>query len=44
MFRSGFKKRFGEDRFFSRTAQALKYVWEEIEREKESEDKVINIS
>jgi SulP family sulfate permease len=44
LFRSGFKKRFGENRFFNRTAQALKYVWEEIEREEESEDKVINIT
>ena len=43
-FRSGFKKRFGEDRFFSRTAQALKHIWKELESEEEDNDKVINIS
>ena len=44
LFRSGFKKRFGEDRFFNRTAQALKYVWKELESEEEDKGKVINIS
>ena len=45
LFRSGFKKRFGENRFFNRTAQALKHVWKELENEeKERDDKVINIS
>jgi SulP family sulfate permease len=46
LFRSGFKKRFGEDRFFNRTAQALKHVWKELESEEEDKDKgkVINIS
>jgi len=44
LFRSGFKKRFGENRFFNRTAQALKYVWEELESEEEEKGKVINIS
>jgi len=44
LFRSGFKKRFGENRFFNRTAQALKYVWEELESEEEEQGKVINIS
>ena len=43
-FRSGFKKRFGEDRFFNRTAQALKHVWKELESKEEDKDKVINIS
>jgi len=44
LFRSGFKKRFGEDRFFNRTAQALKHVWKELESEEEDKGKVINIS
>ena len=44
LFRSGFKKRFGENRFFSRTAQALKYVWEKLESEEDDKDKIINIS
>ena len=45
LFRSGFKKRFGENRFFNRTAQALKHVWKELESEEEEDrDKVINIT
>ena len=44
LFRSGFKKRFGENRFFNRTAQALKHVWEALESEEEDKGKVINIS
>jgi len=44
LFRSGFKKRFGENRFFNRTAQALKHVWKELESEEEEKGKVINIS
>ena len=44
LFRSGFKKRFGEDRFFNRTAQALKHVWEELESDEKDKGKVINIS
>jgi SulP family sulfate permease len=31
LYRSGFKKRFGENRFFDLRADALKYVWQEIE-------------
>jgi SulP family sulfate permease len=44
LFRSGFKKRFGDDRFFNRTTQALKHVWKELESEEEDKGKVINIS
>ena len=44
LFRSGFKKRFGENRFFNRTAQALKHVWQELESEEKDKDKVINIT
>ena len=46
LFRSGFKKRFGENRFFNRPAQALQHVWKELESEEEEEEKgkVINIS
>ena len=39
LFRSGFKKRFGDNRFFDLRADALKYVWQEIENlENEIED------
>jgi SulP family sulfate permease len=31
LYRSGFKKRFGENRFFDLRADALKYVWQELE-------------
>ena len=31
LFRSGFKKRFGDNRFFDLRADALKYVWQEME-------------
>jgi SulP family sulfate permease len=31
LFRSGFKKRYGDNRFFDLRADALKYVWQEME-------------
>ena len=31
LFRSGFKKRYGENRFFDLRADALKFVWQELE-------------
>ena len=31
LYRSGFKKRFGENRFFELRADALKYVWRQLE-------------
>ncbi len=31
LYRSGFKKRFGDNRFFDLRADALKYVWQELE-------------
>ena len=31
LYRSGFKKRFGENRFFDLRADALKHVWQELE-------------
>jgi hypothetical protein len=37
LFRSGFKKRFGDNRFFDLRADALKYVWQELENS-ENED------
>ena len=45
LFRSGFKKRYGENRFFDLRADALKFVWQELEiLEKESEEEVdVNI-
>ena len=33
--RSGFKEKFGEDRFFNRRAEALRFAWQEIEGESE---------
>jgi SulP family sulfate permease len=39
LYRSGFKKRFGENRFFDLRADALKYVWQEIE-DNEKEQKL----
>ena len=39
LYRSGFKKRFGENRFFDLRADALKYVWQEIE-DNEQEQKL----
>jgi SulP family sulfate permease len=39
LFRSGFKKRYGDNRFFDLRADALKYVWQEMESlENENED------
>lgn len=39
LFRAGFKKRFGDNRFFDLRADALKYVWQELEdSKKEHED------
>lgn len=39
LFRVGFKKRFGDNRFFDLRADALKYVWQELEdSKKEHED------
>ena len=39
LFRSGFKKRYGENRFFDLRADALKYVWQELENiEKEKDE------
>ena len=39
LFRAGFKKRFGDNRFFDLRADALKYVWQELEdRKREHED------
>jgi SulP family sulfate permease len=39
LFRSGFKKRYGDNRFFDLRADALKYVWQEMENlENETED------
>ena len=37
LFRSGFKKRFGENRFFDLRADALKYVWQELENNDQNE-------
>ena len=39
LYRSGFKKRFGENHFFDLRADALKYVWQEIE-DNEQEQKL----
>jgi SulP family sulfate permease len=39
LYRSGFKKRFGENRFFDLRADALKYIWQEIE-DNEQEQKL----
>ena len=39
LFRSGFKKRYGENRFFDLRADALNYVWQELENiEKEKDE------
>ena len=38
LFRSGFKKRFGDNRFFDLRADALKYVWQELENSKNEDD------
>ena len=36
--RSGFKRKFGEGRFFNRRAEALRFAWQEIEGEGEGEE------
>jgi len=42
LFRSGFKKRYGDNRFFDLRADALKHVWQELEiLEKENEEQEI---
>ena len=38
LFRSGFKKRYGENRFFDLRADALKYVWQELENIEKEQD------
>ena len=38
LFRSGFKKRFGDNRFFDLRADALKYVWQELENSKNEDN------
>jgi len=38
LFRSGFKKRFGNNRFFDLKADALKHVWQELEDSKKEEE------
>jgi len=38
LFRSGFKKRFGNNRFFDLRADALKHVWQELEDSKKEEE------
>ena len=49
LYRSGFKKRFGENRFFDLRADALKHVWQELEANEqeqelgEEEDHILDI-
>ena len=38
LYRSGFKKRFGENRFFDLRADALKHVWQELEANKQEQE------
>ena len=38
LFRSGFKKRFGNNRFFDLREDALKHVWQELEDSKNEEE------
>lgn len=38
LYRSGFKKRFGENRFFDLRADALKHVWHEIEANEQEQE------
>ena len=38
LYRSGFKKRFGENRFFDLRADALKYVWQELEANEQEQE------
>ena len=38
LYRSGFKKRFGENRFFDLRADALKYVWQELEADEQEQE------
>jgi len=38
LYRSGFKKRFGENRFFDLRADALKHVWQELEAKEQEQE------
>ena len=38
LYRSGFKKRFGENRFFDLRADALKHVWQELEADEQEQE------
>ena len=38
LYRSGFKKRFGENRFFDLRADALKHVWQELEANEQEQE------
>jgi len=38
LYRSGFKKRFGENRFFDLRADALKYVWQQLEANEQEQE------
>ena len=38
LYRSGFKKRFGENRFFDLRADALKHVWQELESNEQEQE------
>jgi len=38
LYRSGFKKRFGENRFFDLRADALKHVWHELEANEQEQE------
>jgi SulP family sulfate permease len=38
LYRSGFKKRFGENRFFDLRADALKYIWQELEDNEQEQE------
>ena len=38
LYRSGFKKRFGDNRFFDLRADALKHVWQELEANEQEQE------
>ena len=38
LYRSGFKKKFGENRFFDLRADALKHVWQELEANEQEQE------
>ena len=38
LYRSGFKKRFGENRFFDLRADALKHIWQELEDNEQEQE------